>query len=201
MTYKISKISHSQTPFLTIITRKYGNKRPVGFHANQGSIQGQSDPDLEQIFITDEIGQGLHAANKSFSLPAVTSQVLGEYIYLLDDDDFLTYNEFISDLKLVAENQSFPDVIFFKMKIKLGQLPGDIYPDALCWENKPLPARIGGSCFVVKREVFLRHVATFGQPRMGDFTFINEIWESGVHCYWWDKLCAETSKVGRGLPE
>lgn len=192
-----SKTQYAASPFLSIITRIC--RRPIGLYANLASIESLIDKDLEQIFINDPVGLGMLSANTSFSNPETRRLIDGRYVYLLDDDDFIINPNFITDLKTIA-NTFNPDVIFFRMTIKNG-MNDDDYPTKQCWGNKPMIAHIGGSCFVVKKEVWLKYIHNFAHARCGDFQFINSVWESGVTNYWMDILCAETGRVSRGRPE
>lgn len=193
-----SKVSYSDLPFLSIVTRVY--QRPKGFANNQLSVDALTDKDCEQIFITDTIGHGMLAANESFSHPQTKALIEGEYVYLLDDDDFITNPDMIAELKKIAQKHN-PDIIFFRMIIK-NDMNGNLYPTTeLCWGNKPIIARIGGSCFVVKRDLWMKHIDKFAQPRCGDFAFINAVFNDGAICHWHDVVMAETGMVSRGKPE
>lgn len=195
---QFSKRQYKQTPFLSIITRVY--KRPKGLSANMASIESLQDKDVEQIFITDPIGVGLLEANRSFAKNETKSLIDGQYVYLLDDDDFIVNPKMINELKDIAQKFK-PDVICFRMVIK-NNMNGNYYPtDEKCWGVRPVIARIGGSCFVVKRQVWLKHIHEFGVPRCGDFYFIDSIFNAGHSFYWHNVLMAETSKVSRGKPE
>lgn len=191
-----SKISYSEKPFLSIITRKY--KRPNGFSRNQESIASLADNDCEQIFITDHCGLGLLSANTSFGNEEVRELVTGKYVFLLDDDDFIIEPNFIGLLKGAAETDR--DVIFFRMNI-IGGPNGDLYPTPETWGCTPKVAHIGGSCFVVKRELYLKYIHEFALPRMGDFAFVKSIWESGVSVKWLDSIMCQTGQISRGKPE
>jgi hypothetical protein len=184
-------------PFLSIITRRY--KRPVGLARNRESVLDQTDMDLEQIYITDNAGMGLLSANKSFGNPEVKMLIEGNYVYLLDDDDYITNPDMVKELKLIVLQHN-PDVIFFRMIIK-NNMNGNYYPTAICWKDRPMIAHIGGSCFVVKREIYMKFIHEFAKPRCGDFYFIDAVFRSGAKCYWHDVLMAETGKVSRGQPE
>lgn len=197
MVYKIEKKSFSDSPFLTIITRKY--LRPEGFEQNQKSIERLIDKDIEQIFIIDPVGHGMLNANKSFSLPEVKSIVSGKYVFLLDDDDFITNPFMVTNLKAIAESTN-ADVIFFKMFIKNAN--NCLYPTPNQWKNNTMFAgSIGGSCFVVKNEIYQKYIEHFGHVRMGDFHFINEVMKSNPNVYWFDKQMSETGRVSRGAKE
>jgi glycosyltransferase involved in cell wall biosynthesis len=199
MNLTYTKKSYSSDPFLSIITRVY--KRPQGLAENLLSIDSLTDKDIEQIFITDTIGIGLLRANQSFSDKETRALVTGKYVFLLDDDDKIINPEMTTELKAVADQHN-PDVIFFRMIIKINQIPGNLYPtDELCWGKKPIIARIGGSCFVVKREIYEKFIHKFGVARCGDFAFIDAVWESGASVYWHDVIMCETGKVSRGKPE
>jgi len=191
-----SRTQYSQTTFLSIVTRKY--KRPKGLERNLGSIEALNDKDIEQIFITDHCGLGLLSANTSFGNPEVRELITGKYVFLLDDDDFIINPAMVELLKAVPGN---PDVICFRMIIK-NNMNGNYYPTTeLCWGNRPIIARIGGSCFVVKREVYLKYIHEFAKPRCGDYSFINAIFEAGHSFHWLDILMCETGKVSRGAAE
>lgn len=198
LTYHKTPHPEGKKPFLSIITRVY--KRPVGLSANLASVQSLEDQDAEQIFITDNIGLGLLHANTSFSHDQTRELIEGDYVFLLDDDDFIVNPRMITDLKTIVATQDAPDVIFFRMIIKNG-MNDNYYPTAECWGNKPIIAHVGGSCFVVRRETWLKHIHNFSHARCGDFYFINSIFESGATCYWMNVLCAETGKVSRGGAE
>lgn len=193
--YKYDKIKLSEDPFLSIVTRVY--KRPVGIRKNKESIDALSDKSLEQIFIHDEVGFGMFEANKSFS--NVKNMIDGKYVLLLDDDDFIVNKNMIEDLKKIAKEKN-PDVIFFRMTIKNG-MNNNHYPTEHCWNNKPLIAHIGGTCFVVKKEIYNEFIHNFAHERCGDFHFINSVFNSGASVFWLDKLMCETGKVSRGAKE
>lgn len=184
----------NKTPFLTIITRKY--KRPIGLSKNLESINSLIDKDFEQVFIEDNIGIGMLEANMSFQ----KINPSGKYVFLLDDDDFITNPNMIGLLKSVYRSHN-PDVIFFRMTIK-NNMNNNYYPtDELCWGNKPIIARIGGSCFVVKREIYNKFIHHFAHARCGDFYFIDAVFNSGASVYWLDVKMCETGKVSRGRAE
>jgi len=169
----IEKKSYSNNPFLTIITRCY--KRPFGLIKNYISINTLTDKDCEQIFIIDNIGVGLLEANRSFSNPTVLEMISGQYVFLLDDDDFIVNPEMIRDLKAVPGD---PDIIFFRMTIKNGMNNNHYPTDELCWGKEPIIARIGGSCMVVKTEWYKKYAHHFGVARCGDYYFLKAMWNA-----------------------
>jgi len=195
MTQSVEKIMYSDKPFLTIITRCY--KRPNGLSRNQKSIEALNSRDFEQIFITDHVGVGLLEANRSFSDPKVLEMIEGEYVFLLDDDDFIVNKYMIEELKSVGDY----DIIFFRMTIKNGMNNNHYPTDELCWGKKPVIARIGGSCFIVRADIYKQYAHEFAVQRCGDFYFIDKVWKNTNIHLWYDKLMCETGSVGRGKPE
>lgn len=195
----VSKQVRGENPFLTIITRSY--KRPIGMSKNLESIEALTDKDIEQIFIHDEVGVGMLEANRSFSDPSVTELIKGQYVFLLDDDDFIVNPNMVNLLKSVAFTENAPDIIFFRMIIKNG-MNNNYYPtDELCWGKEPIIARIGGSCMVVKTDWFKKYIHHFGVQRCGDYQFLKAMWNNSPSAYWLDVLMCETGSVGGGKPE
>ncbi len=203
MNQEIRKISHSENPFLTIITRCY--KRPKGISKNRESILSLTDKDFEQIFITDNEGVGMLEANRSFSDPAVLEQIKGKYVFLLDDDDFIVNPDMIRDMKWAHEKFTIAlngnwDIIFFRMNI-IGGPNGDLYPTPETWRVAPKIAHIGGSCFVVSTEIYKKFIHNFAHVRCGDFQFLDAIWKTNPTVFWFDSLMCQTGSIGRGKPE
>lgn len=198
MIQKIDKTVHSSTPFLTIITRCY--KRPVGISKNQESVHSLEYKDIEQIFIRDNEGVGMLEANRSFSYPEVLEEIKGDYVFLLDDDDFIVNPKMVEILKSVVTTQESPDIIFFRMNI-IGGPNGDLYPTPETWGVGPKIAHIGGSCFVVRADIYKKHIHNFAHVRCGDFQFLDAIWKTDPTVYWYDSVMCETGRIGRGRPE
>lgn len=188
------EVRGNKKPFLSIITRKY--KRPLGLNKNMQSVDSLKSDKWEQIFINDNIGKGVLEANKSFT--KVKELIKGDYVFLLDDDDFIVNENMIDELKQIAQLHK-PDVICFKMLIK--NKNNCDYPTNDVWGKEPIKGSIGGSCFVVTKDVYKRFIHHFGVYPMGDFNFINEVFKYDIKVYWYDKRMSETGKVSRGATE
>lgn len=198
--YEVTVNKPHDKPSLSVITRRHGDRRPEGFKRNQGAMNKLSGT-WEQIFIKDKTGKGLHYANMSFML--ASPFISGEYVYMIDDDDFINNPNMIPILKDISEKHN-PDVIVFRMTIKNGAF-NNHYPSPKCWrEKKPLQAHIGGSCFVVKRDLWKQNIHHFGKPRFGDYFFLEALWRitPRIKSYWCDVLMAETGgKPSHGKTE
>jgi len=192
-THKIEVINHSNksTPFLSIITRCY--QRPTALQKNQDSIILLNDKDVEQILIIDEIGHGLHEANKSFGKYKELAK--GKYVFILDDDDYLVNPNMIGELKKIHTDQC-PDIIFVRMKIG-----GAIFPKKGCWGAAPSSGSICTGCVVVKNKLFQEFIHHFGTPRCGDAAFISKIYQSTENIYWHDSLMSVVTKISNAKPE
>ena len=178
-------------PFLTIITRCYN--RPEQLKKNVSSVLGQKGAYIQHLKIEDNVGRGLFWAN---SQPwRNRHQVYGDYVYILDDDNYLTDKEFAKKLKVIAEEHQ-PDAIIVK-----GQISGKLYPTV--WEQTPERRTIDSANIVVKNEVFQRHIEHFCQDRAGDFFYINSIFNKKYKIHWMDEevFCATVSRCApEGLP-
>jgi len=194
ITMEIQRYRLSAKPFLSIITRRMHGHRDELFAQHRASVAMQSSTDFEQIFIIDRVGVGMLNANKSFAF----AHPVGEWVYLLDDDDFFVAPDFVLSISQWAK-ESNADVLFFKMKIRTGD--GDeIYPKPQSWNTRqPKRGQIGGSCFAVKRWVFEKYIRHFGHPSFGDWHFITRVLsDPEIKTVWIDSMMAETGKVSRG---
>lgn len=186
-------------PFLTFVTRCY--KRPKGLNQNQQSMAmlAKHDADFEQILLHDEVGYGMLAANRSFAL--VSGHISGDYVHLLDDDDFIINPRMVTELREIAERENYPDVIFFRFIIKTGSW-NDHYPTPDVWGKSEMKfAHIGGGCWVVRADIYRRYIQHFGHPKGGDYQFISRLMADKPTVYWHDVVMGETGKVSRGKAE
>ena len=198
--YTISASSNTENPFLSIVTRCHGARRPEGFRRNEQSVDSLKNKSWEHILIIDQKGAGVYYANMSFVL--AIQAVKGEYVFMLDDDDFINNPDMIDEL--MKDTESKPDIVLFKMEIKNGNF-NNIYPSPECWQSrKPKIAHIGTSCFAVRRDIWAKYIHHFGHPRCGDYRFLEAIWngENNLKSIWLDVLMSETGgKPSHGKTE
>ena len=174
-------------PFLTIVTR-YSTGRDSLLSRNKHSVLQQTDPDLEHILIPNA-GKTLHEANASFE--RITHKIQGQYVFILDDDDYISYTRFVEELKQFTRVNNNPDVIIVKMN-RLGTL----YPQKQFWQKPPVKCHIGSPCFIVKKIPWKAHIPLFAQPSCGDFHFINHLYLSDYRFEWWDAVITKVDHVG-----
>lgn len=144
--------------YLTILTRSF--RRPECLARCVDSVARQTDPDVEQIILHDPIGRGV--GQSYLDLRYLWPR--GDYVYLLDDDDYLIDPDFVAALKRHTEHS---DVIFVGMDIK-----GRVLPD---WSEGLRRGNIAVSCFVVRREVWMEHARDLLDDYSADFYLIEAI--------------------------
>src|SRR4030067_3647749 len=103
--------------FLTIVTRTF--RRPVGLARCIDSVARQSDPDVEHIILHDSIGRGVGWSYENLR----SAQPGGEYVFILDDDDYLIAGGFRAALKGFVIKHQWPDIVFVSMDV-----PGRVLP-------------------------------------------------------------------------
>lgn len=128
-------------------------------------------------------------------------RVIGEYVYILDDDDYLTYPHFIRDLKAICDEHQ-PDVVICK-----GHINGNVLPTLPVYDRKfPVRGCIGSPNFIVTNELYQQYCQFWTREvnkdfRAGDFHFINAIFtHTKPKVYWdWNKTVFYAG-VGNGKP-
>ena len=184
---------------LSIVTRCY--KRPVGLRRNRLSVRLQTHRDYEQIFLVDEEGLGINAADARMAADA-PPLIRGRYVYVLDDDDVLIDNQFVAWIHTVSCTHHGPDIIM--VKSDNGVL--GILPSPAAWGKEPQPGQVSVLNYVVKAEIWKRHAPAFASHPgdAGDSMFITELFRHDYSVHWLDAIMAMTGPIsGRnhGRPE
>jgi len=182
-------------PFLSIITR-HMLSRPNLLLSCRSSIRGQTDADLEHIVLADEIGRGIAWANMQFYHHRNIPQ--GEYVLMLDDDDYLATPYAVEMLKRVVELAREPDIVVFRdLRAGLGKLPSEAV-----WRSRmPIANEISGQDFIVRRDVWYDNIWAFGLDYGGDFQFMEALWESRPTVTWFDEVLVASDWQGMGRGE
>lgn len=181
------------SPFLEVVTRTIPS-RPNWLARNRASLQGQTDPDFTQTLVVDHLERGVDfAVGNLRHLPA-----MGEYLWLLDDDDECCYDDLVADLKILAATDPRPDVIMVRMD---HGAPIGILPDDAGWRQAPRQDHIGTSAFIVRRAIWNRYRLYWKATYGGDFHFIHALWQQRLHFVWMDVVASRTQhgqNQGRG---
>ena len=179
-------------PFLEILTRTY--KRPMMLAANQASLAAQTSGDWVQTLLVDEVGRGCGWANVRLGQQA--PQLVGEYVWVLDDDDVCVDDSLVEQLALIAQVAA-PDVIV--MRMDHGAL--GVLPDGAHWRKRPVRGRIGVSACVIRRALFQQCAGAWKEVYDGDFDFIAAVFDAKPIVFWYDCIASRVQRVSRGAPE
>jgi len=157
---------------------------------NRHSLAAQTSQDYKQVFIVDNFGRGVGAANRALQ----TAPIIGEYVLILDDDDMLTSSRAIELMKIAAVDN--PAIVIFKVDHDyLG-----ILPDDLIWGKRPVKGHIGSCSFITRRDIWQRFIHRFGVDEGGDYAFLNAMWAEHPSVVWLDELLAGVQRISKGQP-
>ena len=164
------------------------------FAAQQVSLAAQTDRDFVHTVLMDSERRGIEWASENMGRYA--PQLVGDYVWILDDDDLCTLPTFIAGLKQIAVLNA-PDVVFVRMDHDYGR----ILPSA-GWGKSPKVSEIGVSAYVVRREVWQAHAGAWTPGKYtSDFEFIDSIWQSRPVTYWWDVVASRCQRQSLGRAE
>jgi glycosyltransferase involved in cell wall biosynthesis len=181
-------------PFLEVITRTF-NARPHLLRINQDSFKRQTNPDWVQTILVDDAARGIGYAGAM--LTNYAPDVVGDYVWVLDDDDTCILPTLVVELKFIVAD-SDPDVIMVRMDHGAGR----ILPDDADWMLRPVMGRIGGSAVIVRRAVWQANAWAWNSGRYThDFDFINALWDTNPTVYWHDVVASRVMRQSFGRPE
>jgi len=177
---------------LEVLTRHLVT-RPNGLERCTASLQAQTCDRWVQTLLIDEVGRGVAWANRN--LARYAPGLVGDYIWLLDDDDICTDPDFVQQLQFWTEDK--PDVVMVK-----GWIDGHgVLPDGDYWGKRPKLNHVGSSNFVVRRDVWQEYADAWPSTLAGDYAFINAVFDSEPTVKWLDRLVMRAIKKGHGKPE
>lgn len=152
-----------ESPFLTIITRHMPARAEL-LKRNQASLKAQTDPDYEQIVLTDNVPGGGGWGYARQMLIDGSMKARGRYVLVLDDDDMMRAIDGVAMLKAAVGLTPTPLVPQYKIVIfrgwhgvELGTLP------RTHWQQAPVQGDIGCFDFILRRDVFRECVLVRGQ--------------------------------------
>ena len=190
-------------PFLEVLTRVY--KRPQLLAINVESLRHQTDGDWTQTYLVDNVGRGINWSHENMAAHA--PHLVGDLVWILDDDDMCTCPTLVADLKrIVAEHD--PDVIMVRMDHGKAVLPGDD-----TWGDEPVYGQIGCSAYIVRRSVWQAHAGALVPGWYGsDYSLINSIfgnnpamamapWVRQPRIYWHDCIASRVQVQSFGKAE
>jgi hypothetical protein len=185
-----------ERPFLTMFTR-HMLSRPAMFLECQRTLHMQTCRDFEHVIVRDTNPQGSGFAWAQAQFEAHQDEVRGEYVWQYDDDNRLATPTAIEILKFAVHDSGADIVVFRADHAELG-----ILPDELAWSKGAVYSHMGGEDFIVKRDLWGRHLDAW---RSGvyesDWHFMEAIWSDQPRVYWLDLLLLKVQRVSRGMGE
>lgn len=181
--------------FLTIVTRAC--RRPQKLAVAIASIQRQTDPDCEQIFIVDMKTRGVHWANQQYAKHIHRCD--GLYTMTVDDDSRIPDKGFIAKLKAFASDNNYPDVIM--VKCKRPRIKPYILPKKSVWgkRNQLRVASTNGGCYIVKTEAWKKYAYKYGRKAGGDWGFLEALKnDKSLTFAWFNIVSRHAQQLGRG---
>jgi len=179
-------------PFLEVLTRTNG--RPTMLERNRAGLMAQTDGDWTQTFLVDEIGRGVAWANQN--LGRYAPNLVGDYIWVVDDDDECICPGFVAGLKTIVHKTAC-DVVMVRVDHgpSLGVMPRGRY-----WGSTPALTHIGFPAFVVRRALWQACADSLAPKRLGaDYYLIRAIWDRAPRVAWWDVVASRVQRISRGL--
>jgi hypothetical protein len=176
--------------FLEIITRTFG-QRPGLLARNQASLAALTNPDWQQTIVMDDVGRGCAWANANLA----TVETHGDYVWVLDDDDYCACPDLIERLRPYASAY----VILLRAEHALfGTLPHENN-----WRRRPVLCDIGFSNFVVRGDIWNLYRTEFTKLAMyaADFHFIDLLWRQNFPFVWLDVVAAQYPQRSLGAAE
>ena len=178
---------------LTILTRTFFG-RPAGLVRCISSISASSGAEVVQhILVAEEspssCGQSL--VNLRYAIP----RIRGEYVMLLDDDDFVADGSFFLRLSEHVHANHKPPVVIVKMDM------GDdrVLPEQ--FGGEPVCGHIACSCYIVRKDIFVKYIESFRNSYDGDFWFIKDVWDGGEQFTYLPIVATRVGEVSHGKHE
>jgi hypothetical protein len=155
-------------PFFSIITRTMPGRERL-FARCCDSVRAQSFREVEHLILRDEFGVGVCEAQRMMW----KSSPRGEYVLVLDDDDFLTAPDVLEKLH-AALSAARPCFAVVKVQHdQIGEMP-------LVWGDGEIPqeGQITVSNVIVEHVQWYLHRDKFGVRYAGDFDFVKSLFDS-----------------------
>lgn len=175
---------------ITVVTRYQPHRKEL-LERNQQSLRDQTYKDWNQIILEDAHQLGVEYANGRLA-ELKDDERLGDYIYILDDDDYLIDDSFFEKAAEVIEKHA-PEVIMVR---GLWTAFGGLVLPRWCWQRFPQHGDVGSPNFLVRWGIWVEYIDHFAQPHSGDFSFIKAIFESRSKTHWLDRIVVEVDQIG-----
>jgi len=179
-------------PLITIVTRHI-RQRVDGFERLVKSLLAQTSQDYQHLVIYNE-PLGLLDANQS--LERHKDEVIGDYVLIVDDDDYISHPGFIA--RLPEQLEGNPDMVAVRMDFMGKPFPNETQWRWLKQGKSPEHGQISSSNFVIRRGIWWLFISTFGVPDSGDYHFLSHIYNHlGLTIRFWDETIVTVDHIGK----
>jgi hypothetical protein len=180
-------------PFLEVLTRCY--KRPGMLRRNCASLLAQTCADWVQTFLVDEVGRGIGWSQENMA--AYGPQLVGDFIWVLDDDDVCIRPTFVAELRQIVAAEK-ADLIL----VRMDHGPRGVLPTDADWGRAPVRAGIGVSAFVAERSLWQACApAMVPGTYESDFEMAAALYQRATRVCWHDVVASRVQWIGLGRPE
>lgn len=181
---------NEHVPFFEVLTRCY--RRPAMLAQNQASLAAQSSQDWLQTLLVDEIGIGVGAANARLA----DVEVVGAYVWILDDDDLCTDSELFAAVRNVIDSTTEPPAAVV-VRMDHGSL--GVLPPLKGWGRLPAQGQIGASALIVRRDIWYQYRDHWRSGRYeSDYDFMAAVLRNESHIVWLDLVASAVQRISRG---
>lgn len=158
-------------PFLSIYTTYY--RRPQALVRCLRSIGEQTAVDeLEHIVFPDHAGYGIDGGLYG-RLAWYGTALRGEYVAMLCDDDYLVDEDAVAKVMAFTRKRGNPPVVV--VRSEKGGLEYPAYPDG----TEPEAGAADLCCYIVRRDIWLKHLKDYGLRYEGDADFAIALYKAG----------------------
>ena len=177
---------------LEIVTRHIPT-RPTMLRRNQDSVLALGDQ-VKHTLLVDDVGRGVGWANAQLA----GFEPVGDYVWLLDDDDEAVDTTLTRWLAEAAREQA-PDLVILRMDH--GPTAG-ILPDAFAWKKRPVMGQFGCSSFITSAGHWRRCRSAWHNNYAADADFVRHAFDMTTAVVWHDVLASRCQRgANHGGPE
>lgn len=180
-------------PFLSVVTRTTGD-RITQLARLKESLRFQACQDYEHVILN--FGRcGMQAANDR--LIEAIPLVHGDYVLILDDDNWLADDRVIRDAFGLIDYCNPPvlaGMIQYEGIENDRTLPEDEY-----FGHEPVEKHIDTGCLIIRADLWKEHIHNFASPYAGDYGFFKVLWDlCGSEWTWYNRVFVMIDQVHRG---
>jgi hypothetical protein len=181
----------TEAPFISFYTPTY--RRPSRLAKCMASVGRQTlAHEVEQLVVPDHAGYGV-VGGLYGRLPWYAETLRGQYVHILCDDDELVSETVVANVKAFVERKQSPEVVIVKAIKGAFELP-------TCVGRQPEPSETDLSCYILRRDVWIRHYRDYGARYEGDYDHAMVLWKTGYRHEFLDMFFVEGG-TSSGRPE